>query len=266
MTELSERARRVLELARHEDDPDAGAAARVERSLSKRMVLAAALATGSAAASKSAIGAGLLATAGKSALVAGVATTLVFTGWESLHPSTAAPDARPSATVVAPSAGQRPGAPSVPPGVQSPAPSATALLPLSAPEVQRPAQAPPRAVSTRTKQPRDQAQAEPAAVAAAPPATLALAAPDRLAIEAQELRAAQQALRAGDSDRALALLEQQDAHHPSGALAQERQAARVLALCQSQQVALARREAARFEVRFPESPLLGKVRGACRGR
>jgi outer membrane protein assembly factor BamD (BamD/ComL family) len=108
-------------------------------------------------------------------------------------------------------------------------------------------------VSTRTEHSRDQAQAAPAGR-------------DRLAIEAQELRAAQQALRAGDNDRALALLEQQDAHHPSGALAQERQAARVMALCQSQQVALARREAARFEARFPGSPLLGKVRGACRGR
>src|SRR6188768_4451583 len=108
MTELSERARRVLELARHEDDPDAGAAARVERTLSKRMALAAALATGSAAASKSAISAGLLATAGKSALVAGVATTLAFAGWETLHPNTLASDARPPTTVVAPSAGQRP--------------------------------------------------------------------------------------------------------------------------------------------------------------
>lgn len=261
MTDLSERARRVLELARREDDPDAGAAARVERSLSKRMALAGALATSSAAASKSAIGAGLLATAGKSALVAGVATTLVFAGWETLQPNAAVPDARPRATVVAPSAGQRPRAPSVPPGVNAKSP---APLPLSAPEIQRPA--PPRAVSTRAEYPRDQAQAEPAAVAAAPPATLAPAAPDRLAIEAQALRAAQRALRAGDNERALALLEQQDAHHPSGALAQERQAARVLALCQSQQVALARHEAEIFETRFPESPLLGKVRGACRGR
>ena len=266
MTELSERARRVLELARHEDDPDAGAAARVERSLSKRVALAAALATGSAAASKSAVGAGLLASAGKSALVAGVTTTLVFAGWETLQPTAAVPDARPPATVVAPSAGQRPRAASVPARVtaKSPAP-----LPSSAPEIQRPA--PPRPVSvstsgTRTEYPRDHARAEPAAVAAAPPATLAPAAPDRLAIEAQELRAAQRALRAGDNERALALLEQQDAHHPSGALAQERQAARVLALCQSQQVALARHEAEIFETRFPESPLLGKVRGACRGR
>lgn len=266
MTELSERARRVLELARHEDDPDAGAAARVERTLSKRMALAAALATGSAAASKSAIGAGLLATAGKSALVAGVATTLAFAGWETLHPNTVASDAQPPATVVAPSAGQRPRAPSVPPAVnpKSPVPSAAAPLPLSAPEIQRPV--PPRAVSTQTEHARDQAQATSAGVAAAPPVTLAPAAPDRLAIEAHELRAAQQALRAGDNERALALLEQQDARHGSGALAQERQAARVLALCQSQQVALARREAESFETRFPRSPLLGKVRGACRGR
>ena len=266
MTELSDRARRVLELARHEDDPDGGAAARVERSLSKRMALAAAVATGSAAVSKSAVGAGLLATAGKSALVAGVATTLAFAGWETLHPNAAAPDARPPATVVAPGAGQRPRAASVPAGVtvKSPAPSAAAPLPVSAPAIER--SAPPRALSTRTEYPRNQAEAEPAAVAAAPPAAVAPAAPDRLAIEAQELRAAQRALRAGDNERALALLQQQDAHHPSGALAQERQAARVLALCQGQQVALARREAESFAARFPESPLLGKVRSACRGR
>jgi hypothetical protein len=260
-----------LELARHEDDPDVGAAARVERSLSKRMALGAALATGSAAVSKSAVGAGLLATAGKSAIVAGVATTLVFTGWETLHQQPSAPEARPPAMVAAPSGGHPRGAvaprsTSTPARANgaSPAPNAPSPLAVSPPEVRRPGL--PRAVPVRTGYARDQQEPTPAAIAAAPPERLLPAPPDRLAIETQELRGAQQALRAGDNERALALLEQQDARHPSGALAQERQAARVLALCQSQQLAQARREAERFEARFPESPLLAKVRGACRGR
>jgi hypothetical protein len=46
-------------------------------------------------------------------------------------------------------------------------------------------------------------------------------------------------------------------------LGQERSAARVLALCQAGKRVEARQAEAQFEARFPRSPLLGRVRGAC---
>jgi len=87
--------------------------------------------------------------------------------------------------------------------------------------------------------------------------------PDQLRAETSALRAAQQALRAGDAERALSLLNQQDATYQQGLLQQERSAARVLALCQSGKVDGARAEAARFEQRWPKSPLVARIRSAC---
>jgi outer membrane protein assembly factor BamD (BamD/ComL family) len=89
---------------------------------------------------------------------------------------------------------------------------------------------------------------------------------DSLQAEVASLRSAQRALRSGDARRALELLTQQDSAFREGALAEERSAARVLALCQAHEVSAARNEARRFEERYPTSALLGKVRSACRDR
>src|SRR5262249_36408651 len=79
------------------------------------------------------------------------------------------------------------------------------------------------------------------------PATSAHAALPALDAELSLLREAQGALRAGEPARALALL---DAAQPAGgALGEERDAARVLALCGAGRVDDARREAARFLAR-----------------
>lgn len=266
MTDLSPRAERVLKLARHTDDPDPGRAERIERSLSKRIALGAAIAGGGAAVSNSALGAGVVA-AVKATVALGVATTLALTGWKALDASRrgAAP-AVPSSSARAPrvavsslasravrSATDRsPSATDSASASASPSPSEKALLGSSQEAVKLSGgrHLAPRAVAGAVRTPGAEAAAA--------------ASHDRLAVEARELRLAQRALRAGESDRALALLAAQDARHASGALAQERHAARVLALCQRGQVSLARREASSFESRFPGSPLVAKVQGACR--
>jgi hypothetical protein len=82
--------------------------------------------------------------------------------------------------------------------------------------------------------------------------------------ETEALRAVQRAIRDGKSEHALQLLNEDDVRFTRGGFAQERSAARVLALCKLARVELARAEAERFLQRWPRSPLLGRVQAACR--
>ncbi|HMA94106.1 MAG TPA: hypothetical protein VKP30_15550 [Polyangiaceae bacterium] len=91
----------------------------------------------------------------------------------------------------------------------------------------------------------------------------ALSNEDPLNVEVRALRQAQQALRAGQGVRVLALLREQERAHASGALHEERAAAKVLALCQVGQTHVARREAERFERSWPKSSLLARLRNYC---
>jgi hypothetical protein len=79
------------------------------------------------------------------------------------------------------------------------------------------------------------------------------------------LEGAQQALKQGDSARALAQLERHAAEHPAGVLATERIAIRAVALCESGKMTEGQREAKRFLERNPKSPLAVRVRAACFG-
>ena len=86
-----------------------------------------------------------------------------------------------------------------------------------------------------------------------------------LEIEAKMLREARAARLAGEATRSLSLVTEHATRFPNGALAPERDAERIGALC-----ALGRREEAQkhiteFEVRWASSPLLERVRAACRG-
>jgi hypothetical protein len=76
---------------------------------------------------------------------------------------------------------------------------------------------------------------------------------------------AQRALKQGDSERALAALDQHKSEHPDGALARERAGIRAVALCESGRIEEGKREARRFLSRNPKSPLAGRVRAACLG-
>jgi hypothetical protein len=86
-----------------------------------------------------------------------------------------------------------------------------------------------------------------------------------LSREAQGLAAVQRALRGSRAAEALALLDDQERQFPSGKLGQERQAARVIALCALGKVSAARSLAARFLAQQPNSPVAARLRNSCAG-
>ncbi|HTU57124.1 MAG TPA: hypothetical protein VMF89_01800, partial [Polyangiales bacterium] len=86
---------------------------------------------------------------------------------------------------------------------------------------------------------------------------------ETLSKEVQLLQAAQLALRAGDTQRSLALLAEHTWTYPQGHLAEARDVARILALCQAGNVAQSKLHAKRFLQQRPESPYALRVRAGC---
>jgi hypothetical protein len=86
---------------------------------------------------------------------------------------------------------------------------------------------------------------------------------DALAGEMGALRDAHGALQGGDPARALSLLDAQSATYAGGQLREERDAARVTALCKLGKKDEARAAAARFLSENPRSVLADRVRNAC---
>jgi hypothetical protein len=80
------------------------------------------------------------------------------------------------------------------------------------------------------------------------------------------VREADQAVRAHDGATALARLDEHARRFPRGLLGEEREAERVLALCELGRVAEARRAAAAFLAESPRSPLADRVRTSCAQR
>jgi hypothetical protein len=81
--------------------------------------------------------------------------------------------------------------------------------------------------------------------------------------DARLLRDVRTALSAGQNERALALLDSRKAGLPAGALAEEREAARIVTLCKLGRGAEARARATRFLAAHGSSPLAERVRRAC---
>jgi hypothetical protein len=81
--------------------------------------------------------------------------------------------------------------------------------------------------------------------------------------EAELLQRAQQALTAEDAPRALALLNEHAQRFPNGSLSEERDAARVLALCGAGRQSEAAKMGAAFLSAHPDSPLASRVRSSC---
>jgi outer membrane protein assembly factor BamD (BamD/ComL family) len=77
------------------------------------------------------------------------------------------------------------------------------------------------------------------------------------------LGVAQTAIQRGDYVSALAKLDEHQRSFPSGLLAEERTAARVVALCGANRQAEARALAATFLKQHPTSPLAPRVKSAC---
>jgi RNA polymerase sigma-70 factor (ECF subfamily) len=91
------------------------------------------------------------------------------------------------------------------------------------------------------------------------------AGPDTVAAEAELLRRADAARKAGDASLALNLLDEHRARFPTGILVQEREAERVVVLCALGRSGDARAAAAAFLRDWPHSPLAGRVRSSCGG-
>lgn len=242
MKQLSPQARRLFELIRDDDGPDEHGEARVRRALLARIALGASI-QGIGGAVARAAAAGTKATVVfKSLVAAGMGGAMVVgTGWVALGPwhSSRAPHA-----ILALDAGVRA-------GLRSPGRAAE----------------PSAAGAASDREPAPAPMARPEEVRVATPRRPALRGGeivDPLQVETDALRAAQQALRDGDSNRALRLLDEQDARFGAGLLREERAAARVLALSEEGRSEQACTEAKAFERRWPRSALLVRVRSACR--
>jgi hypothetical protein len=240
MKQLSPAARRLFELARDQDKPDALAENRVANALSVKIAPDTSLIAAVASATKSAAGLGSIAA--KATLLVSATGVLVTAGWLALRspPRIVSPEAAPgnSSAVVSPTPAtglaEKPPAPRRPSEANSTATKAGAY------------RKPIRAVV-----PSDSV----ASAAAAPE--------DRLRAETEALRLAQRALRDQMPQQALRLLDDQDRRFGEGLMHQERTAARILALCQAGRVDEARAQALRFEKAWPRSVLLARVRSAC---
>jgi hypothetical protein len=97
----------------------------------------------------------------------------------------------------------------------------------------------------------------------APAMTAAPQRPEDLAAELGLVRAARDRLVARDPRGALALVEQHAAQHPRGVLTEEREAARVHALCGLGRQREARSAASEFRGAFPRSPHLRALARSC---
>jgi hypothetical protein len=84
--------------------------------------------------------------------------------------------------------------------------------------------------------------------------------------EMQLLKRAQVAQAAGRPTEALSILAEHAKQFPNGKLAESREVARVVALCQAGQTQASRAAADRFLAARPNSPFASRVRGACAGK
>jgi outer membrane protein assembly factor BamD (BamD/ComL family) len=81
--------------------------------------------------------------------------------------------------------------------------------------------------------------------------------------EVSILRAANAELESGRPERALSLFDEHLRRFPSGALNEEREAGRILALCKAGRVDESREARSRFLREHPSSPQAARVRSAC---
>jgi len=263
MSELSPRARRMLERCRLAEHPEASVRERVWGRVAGTVALTTA-ATGTAGAAVG--GAGAAATSGAGAALGGAGaaasgaslaggalpTAIAVAKWVGIGMLAGTVTTATVSTMVGPSPSGRPSADVVPrtapSGVPAMAPAPLRRLPAAAPAPSsEPAPEPPSSSLP--------------AVTPAPDAPRS--ATSSLAAEARRLEAAQTALNDGDVKAALRELDYYQRDHARGMLSEEAAATKVLALCAAGRVAEARRAAEKFVARYPRSPLLTRVRGSC---
>jgi hypothetical protein len=246
MNRLSPEARRLVQLACHEDEPNPDQLSRIKRTLASRLVSGVGVATAASLLAKSAAGAGVFIGTTKLVSIAVIAGAVSAAGVWTLRATHSLAPIRVKSADVARHVG----------------PSSPTNIPVSAPSSDIEANPLVDMATIARNPPANRSQVQASANVPVTPAGTGEP-QDQLRAETSDLRAAQQAMRAGDAERALLLLNQQDATYQHGLLQEERSAARVLALCQNGQVNLARAEAARFEHRWPRSPLIARIRSSC---
>jgi hypothetical protein len=247
MNDLNPKTQALLDSVREADGPTPRAKERVRRRVLARVagvLLGASAGISSATSAASVAGASIGAWSTKlvvlaiaaSAVVAGGATTAVVVSQR--HTTHPAVSLRPAAPVT----------PS-PPFATSPA-----VLPTPVPWAARPA-----TEGETTVEPRSLA-ARPGAGPSRPQTSN-----ETLEEELPLLQDAQEALRLGEIDRALSLLEVHARRFPVGALSEERRATHALAVCRRAGGASASTaaEAEAFIRESPSSPLVERVRKAC---
>ena len=245
MIDLDPKAQALLDSIRDADGPTRREKARVKKRVLARVAgVVLAVSAGTSSATAASIGTAVAgAWSGKMVVLAIAASTLAAgsaaTGVVVWHQHTRHP-----AAPTAPAPGPRfPSAPTTTSPLLAPIPKVLAAPPAT--EQTSPA---PRVLDAR-----------PAAAPMERPAAIRATLEEELPF----LQSAQEALRLGDTDRALSLLDAHAKRFPAGALSEERRAAHALATCRKTGGPLSRAEGQAFLRDSPSSPLSESVRKAC---
>ncbi len=240
MTGLGPESKAVLDAARQGDDPTEADRERVRAAIASRLAAGAAAGLGLATAARSstaALRAGLAAKA-----LVGVALVCAIGASAVMLARTSPSPAAPAVGVAAP-----PPAPIAPP----------ALAPTDTSDGWNGSRGPATPGGLHPT-----ARVAPVAASAAASARSAPATAD-VAAEVRLLGEAHTAMRGGQAEQALVLLDEHARRYPKGALGEERDAARVAALCALGRTSEAREATDRFLRSAPRSPLAGPVRASC---
>jgi hypothetical protein len=248
MTGLGPDSNALLEAARNGDEPTHADRDRVRAAIELRLALGAGAGLGAATAAKSAAAAAPAGLLAKAMVTAGIVCAVGVITWRVARtPPRDAAHTMSLATPIAPAP------------IEAPAHVTEALN--GAPDVPAPAPS----ISGQRRGLLSSAQALPIQGAVAAPSTRSVAATGDVAAEVRLLDQAHTAMRAGDAERALDLLEDHGRRYPRGALGEERDAARIAALCALGRTAEARDATDRFLRAAPQSPQAGPLRASCGG-
>ncbi|MGK3988653.1 hypothetical protein WME99_36755 [Sorangium sp. So ce136] len=259
MSQLGPLSRSILEAARNGDRSTAADRARVRAKLRRSLALGTAVTAGGAAKT------GFAMVSAKAALPWGIVAVLAPAAVVvTLHTTQGEPRAAPRAShagaVVTERARAAAAGRPAPSDDRAPAerPREPAL-PIEPAEARKldPSPAAIERATTPGRAPRSGPVGGPGAMSGVP-------AEDPLVAETRRLREVHEALRRGDPERALSLLDAADAGGRE--LREERAAARVVALCNLGKTAAGRAAMLDFLRESPGSPYSGRVRSACEGK
>lgn len=258
MNELSPRVRAIVEAGRAADDPTGEDRARVRGAVLRAIAAGAPVALGAASAKAAKGGAGIKIAGGGIAAKIGGAIGIAVVAGAGLLAAASRENVRVLRSEEALSGLVAAVGVPDPPAVEAPAP-----LQNEAPE---PAPESPREAAIRQDSARTEGDPRGGLRGKTSPRPSEGAPASSLEEETKRLREAHKALRSGQPERALELLEEQSTTFASGELREERAAARVFALCEAGKTSEAKAAAQAFLIKSPRSPLAGRVRGACAGK